>query len=217
MRGYPRAREYLRVASFFEMARSASVLMLLGLLNAVSGGARTVTLSNLARPVDQNGEQILTGEASVVEWRGQYYFYFNNWGACPGVDCCGSAAGCASCCFDDYAHYLPGCSNNTNGSNPYGLFHTVQVYRTNFSAWENLGVALPLSSRKPGIEFRPCVVYNENTRQFVMWYEDRGAEEIGYAIATSPTPQGPFKTTHINVTMPGMSQPRGRFVIEGFA
>jgi beta-xylosidase len=180
---------------------SRSVLTL-GLLNAVS--ARSVTLSNLALPVDLQGEQVITGEASVLLHRGFYYFYFNNWGSCPGVDCCSSTTGCASCCFDDYAHYLPGCADKNNGSSPYGLYHTVQVYRTHdLAQWENLGTALPLTSRKPGIEFRPCVVYNAKADEFVMWYEDRGTGETGYSVATSPTPQGPFRTSHINVTLPG--------------
>ena len=34
-------------------------------------------------------------------------------------------------------------------------------------------------------------------------YEDRGAGLSGYQVATSPTPQGPFTTTHTNVKMPG--------------
>jgi len=88
--------------------------------------------------------------------------------------------------------------------NPYLTDHTVQAYKTtDFSHWENLGTALALANRKPGVEFRPSVVYNPSTKLFVMWYEDRGPGEEGYAVAVSPTPQGPFKTTHVNVTMPG--------------
>lgn len=38
-----------------------------------------------------------------------------------------------------------------------------------------------------------------------MWYEDRpvGSQGQGYAIATSPTPGGPFVTLRTNVTLPG--------------
>ena len=89
-------------------------------------------------------------------------------------------------------------------SNPYLTNHTISAYKTvDFKNWEYLGVALPLQSRQPGIEFRPCVVYNAVTKLFVMWYEDRGAGEEGYAVATSTTPSGPFTTTHTNVIMPG--------------
>ena len=89
-------------------------------------------------------------------------------------------------------------------SDPYGENHVVQAYATSdFTAWQNLGVALPLSARHAGIEFRPSVVFNEKTNLFVMWYEDRGIGETGYAVAVSKTPGGPFRTTHTNVTMPG--------------
>ena len=89
-------------------------------------------------------------------------------------------------------------------SNPYLGGHTVQAYKTaDFLTWENLGVALPLDARLPGIEFRPCVVFNKATGLFVMWYEDRGNDEEGYAVAVSATPSGPFRTVHVNVTMPG--------------
>ena len=53
---------------------------------------------------------------------------------------------------------------------------------------------------------RPCVVYNPKSKLFVMWYEDRGAAESGYAVATSATPEGPFTPSKANITMPG----RGR-------
>ena len=92
-------------------------------------------------------------------------------------------------------------------SNPYGPNHTVVGYRTaDLVHWEYTGVALPMRARSAGIEFRPCVVYNARTRLFVMWYEDRGPGEAGYAVATSPTPAGPFQTARTNVVMPG----RGR-------
>ena len=39
---------------------------------------------------------------------GSYYFYFNNWGSCPGVDCCADKAGCATCCFNNFPNYTKG-------------------------------------------------------------------------------------------------------------
>ncbi len=55
----------------------------------------TATLSNVALPRDQNGELIVTGEASAMQHGGYWWFYFNDWGSCPGVDCCSSSGGCA--------------------------------------------------------------------------------------------------------------------------
>lgn len=159
---------------------------------------RTVNLSNIKLPHDQNDERIITGEASALFHDGTYFFYFNNWGSCPGVDCCNSSGGCASCCFDHPPYPIQPCSN------PYGQNHSVQVYSTkDFVNWTNLGVALPISQRQAGVEFRPCVVYNKLTRRFLLWYEDRGAGEMGYAVAQSEKPEGPFHTTHVNVSMPG--------------
>jgi hypothetical protein len=65
--------------------------------------AATVKLSNVALPLDQNGEKLITGEADVVKHGDTFFLYFNNWGPCPGVDCCKSAAGCATCCFKECA------------------------------------------------------------------------------------------------------------------
>jgi hypothetical protein len=78
------------------------------------------------------------------------------------------------------------------------------VYSTpDFGTWKYLGVALPLTARKVGIEFRPQVVYNALSKTFVMWYEDRWTGQNGYAIATSNTPQGPFKTVSDTVKVSG--------------
>lgn len=154
------------------------------------------TLSNIALPLDQNGQKLIAGEASVMVHGDEYWFYFNDWGSCPGVDCCDTSGGCASCCFKNPPHPIDACQS------PYGYNHTIQAYVTrDFSSWENKGQALPRSKRPPGIEFRPAVVYNAKTQLFVMWYEDRPAS--GYFVATSSTPAGPFETVAINVTMPG--------------
>ena len=100
---------------------------------------KTATLSNVLLPTDQYGAPLITGEASVMAHGGEFWFYFNDWGSCPGVDCCAAEAGCASCCFDSPPEPLRPCQN------PYGLNHTVQSYRTSdFVTWENMGVALSL-------------------------------------------------------------------------
>ncbi len=70
-----------------------------GALAPLGSEAATVKLSNVALPTDQNGEKLITGEADVLKHGDTYYLYFNNWGPCPGVDCCKTSAGCATCCF----------------------------------------------------------------------------------------------------------------------
>ena len=74
-------------------------------------GARIVSLSNVVLPRDQNGNQLLTGEASAMKFGEYYFFYFNDWGSCPGVDCCKSSGGCASCCFNNPPYPIKSCQN----------------------------------------------------------------------------------------------------------
>ena len=42
--------------------------------------ATTVSLSNTKLPLDQHGNEIITGEAGCLEHNGTFYFYFNDWG-----------------------------------------------------------------------------------------------------------------------------------------
>jgi hypothetical protein len=47
----------------------------------------------------------------------------------------------------------------------YGTNHTVVVYKTDLKTWENKGVALSPHARISGTEFRPCVIYNAQTKK----------------------------------------------------
>ena len=48
------------------------------------------------------------------------------------------------------------------------------VYATeDLQSWRLAGRALVAAGRPAGIEFRPHVVYNARTAQYVMWFEDR--------------------------------------------
>ena len=166
---------------------------------SLASSARDVTLSNVRLPVDSDGNLMLTGEMSVVRHNSTWYVYVNNWGGCKGIDCCPSAQGCASCCMQSEGD---GCVYTNN--------HSVVVYATkDLIQWNYLGVALPRSSRINGIVFRPCVVFNEKTHRFVMWYEDRHAGQLGYAVAISATPQGPFTTISNSTKMHGKGRPDG--------
>lgn len=159
----------------------------------------TATLSNTQLPVDNRGLPLLTGEATVLadpSGNGTYWFYFNNWGGCAGIDCCTSGS-CASCCFNPP-------TPTYNDTCVYTGNHSVVVYSTaDFTTWMYQGEALPLAARLPGIEFRPQVVYNKLTKLFVMWYEDRWNGQDGYAVATSATAAGPFVTLNNSVKMSG--------------
>jgi hypothetical protein len=113
------------------------------------GRAKQVTVSNTALPLDTSGNLLLTGELSALRYNGTYYVYSNNWGGCPGIDCCPTSGGCSSCCFTGPPFTDP-CVYTNN--------HSVVVYQTDdFSTWNYLGVALSVQARKPGTEFRPQV------------------------------------------------------------
>ena len=171
------------MAPCYDMLLPCAVLFLaLRLCTVVQAARKEVTLSNVDLPKDTVGNLLLTGEASVLNMNEKYYFYFNDWGSCPGVNCCDTPSGCASCCF-----------KGTNGSCVYTDNHNIVVYETtDFENWKFGGIALNVSNREPGIMFRPHVVYNKKTERYIMWYEDRHPGQAGYAIAASKTPTDPF-------------------------
>lgn len=154
-----------------------------------------VVLSNVELPLDQEGRPVITGETSVATVNGTHYIYVNDWGTCQSIDCCASSGGCASCCFVPPTKQYPDPCVFATG-------HRVLVYATtDLRRWRLLGVALTPIDRPRGIEFRPHVIYNEYTRKFVMWYEDRPPprpghkfDSKGYDIATATSPAGPFET-----------------------
>lgn len=143
------------------MKSSFFVLLLSFLILTSSVSCRTVTLSNTQLPTDTNGDLLLTGEATVLAYNKTYYVYFNNWGGCPGLNCC-EMGNCATCCFNPpTARFNDTCVYTNN--------HSVVVYQTDdFSSWNYLGIALPLSARIVGIEFRPQVIFSPSLNQFVM-------------------------------------------------
>ena len=109
---------------------------------------KVVTLSNTQLPVDDNGDLLLTGEMSVLSDNLGWVIYTNNWGGCPGVDCCNAVgwSGCSTCCFTKPPLSDP-CVYTDN--------HTVVAYRTNdWATFAPLGAVLPPSARHPGVEFR---------------------------------------------------------------
>jgi len=180
--------------------RAAALALALALAVTLAA-ARTVSLSNTALPLDTAGNLLVTGELTVVATgEGKYAVYTNDWGGCPGVDCCTAAGspGCAACCF-------------AGPSDPcvYTANHSVRAYATaDFATYEPLGVVLAPGARRAGVEFRPQVVFCAPIARYVMWYEDRwtNATNRGYAVAWASAPGGPFTTVAASVELGG----RGR-------
>ena len=164
-----------------------------GRRRSAPGASGPVTLSNTRLPRDQFNNTLITGEADILVHPsdGHYYFYFNNWGNCSGVDCCSTEVGCRDCCYFVGEPGFPTatCVETNN--------HSVVVYRTlDFATWQFLGEALPAAARPdPQIEYRPHVVWNTKTELFVMWYNRysmRDDVHFKYGVAVSKTAAGPF-------------------------
>lgn len=171
------------------MPRSPAVLILqlVALSHQAWGGEASVVLSNVELPKDTTGANILTGEASVMQHKGTYYFYFNNWGDCPGVDCC--EHGCWTCCFSGHDD----CTFFFN--------HTIVAYKSkDLVSFEPMGVVFApgeFSETNNVTVFRPQVLYNAATDKFVMWYKVKAPKpyEPGhwYGVAAADSPSGPFR------------------------
>jgi hypothetical protein len=168
------------------------VLVMLCPVSVVSRESLTV-LSNLVLPKDTTGRALITGEADVLAYNGSYYFYFNNWGDCAGVDCCDTKrGGCESCCMS----HTTDCTYFDN--------HTVVAYRSDdLKSFTPLGVVFNAGrfDALRGVSmFRPHVLYNHATRKFVMWYKasciacnGTGTPNEGwYGVATADSLAGPF-------------------------
>ena len=181
--------------------------------------AGAVTLSNEAGILASNGRPVIAGEANNLCHEGTWYLYFNNWGTCPGVDCCGTdvpgwGKGCASCCYKTPPHpYIAGCASPLNGSSPYGIYHQIHAYKTtDWKRFDDLGVVLSVADRQLGTIFRPHVIFNKKNGNFLMWYGSQSSNAsdgnkpegpFGYNVALSASPAGPFKEQHVDVPVAG--------------
>jgi beta-xylosidase len=106
--------------------------------------------------------------------------------------------------FFDGRFYLYGTAFGTN-ENGLALNCPFRVYSSpDLERWTYEGELL--KERPDGIYFRPCVVFNPHTHQYVLWYNWFAKLWNGQtAAATSDTPVGPFKIANPNVqlTHPG--------------
>ena len=98
-------------------ASAALAAALLACTAPAAVSAKKVTLSNTALPLDTNGNPLITGEATMLQSPvdGSFYAFMNDWGGCPGIDCCDGSHGCAYCCFQ-FAPYTDPCVYTTNHS-----------------------------------------------------------------------------------------------------
>lgn len=104
-------------------------------------------------------------------------------------------------CFDG-AFYWYGTSYKGNSTGKFGpegaaLQNPFHVYRsTNLVDWEFLGECLKFRNTgfgSGGTSHRPCVIYNDKTKKYVMWFfHFIKFPDIMLTVATSDHPAGPF-------------------------
>jgi beta-xylosidase len=100
--------------------------------------------------------------------------------------------------------YLYGTAYGTNDG--FGVNNRFRVYSSpDLEHWTLGG---DLLKRKPdGICFRPCVVFNPHTHQYVLWFnwypQPWSAQGSHEGIAVSDTPEGPFKMVNDRINVLG--------------
>jgi hypothetical protein len=118
--------------------------------------------------------------------------------------------------YGNYSEHNPPCNGKEGQGNATGFRsdHNISVWSSadlSSGSWRlETREALPIVNRPLGIYFRPKVVFNKRSRQYVLWVnymEYPAPYQFGYYLtATSATPEGPFKIANGNVSM---TQPPG--------
>jgi hypothetical protein len=129
---------------------------------------------------DTDGQAINAHGGGVLYHQGTYYWYGE---------------------FKTGKTYLPNCNKSWGGTR-VDLAGVSCYSSTNLSDWKNEGLVLAAMSNSPGHDLhpsrtleRPKVVYNRNTRRFVMWMhiDSPSYGEARSGVAVSDRPTGPFQ------------------------
>ncbi|CAF4037472.1 unnamed protein product [Rotaria sp. Silwood2] len=152
-----------------------------------------VTINNLRPRLDINGVIMDTHDGSIQQFKKNslYYMHAMQYGLCeepPKYGCDG--AGMSSKCGFQMNHNITIWSspNLTSGS------------------WSYVGNAITVADRPAGVVFRPHLVYNPNTKLYVLiWNYMRWNLPSLYAVTIAETPSGPFRLVNpsLNVSRGG--------------
>lgn len=101
-----------------------------------------------------------------------------------------------------------GCATVQVGACGFQLNHTVNLaISTDLENWSFVGSVMAMEDRPNGIMFSPWVARSASTGLYVLWYNllpvvdgSGDFDAAFYAVATSPSPFGPFVTVNANVT-----------------
>ena len=160
-------------------------------------------ISNLTPRRDVDGNLMDAHDGAVIQWQpgGSYYYYSMGYRNCteskgvlPPVDCPGLYKPFGGCGFRED--------------------HAVNVYSSSdLVNWKLEGDALPVGSRPNGIYFRPKVIFNKQSGEYVLWINFlpvaatplKAYPNATYVVATSKSPTGPFEVVneHASIAVSG--------------
>eukprot|EP00929_Paragymnodinium_shiwhaense_P102879 TRINITY_DN66109_c0_g1_i1.p1 TRINITY_DN66109_c0_g1~~TRINITY_DN66109_c0_g1_i1.p1 ORF type:complete len:449 (-),score=17.94 TRINITY_DN66109_c0_g1_i1:72-1418(-) len=220
----------------------------IGTVNPIS--AKTVTISNIKPRLDVTGQLMDVHDGNIVRFEAamgqpyvveavkesqsgleteadamtgsarRYYWYGMGYTNCslekgilPPRDCPGIYDKFGS--LDAHAKQGPGRCG-------FRVDHKINIYSSDdLSSWRYEGEALPLDSRPEGIYYRPKVIYNALTSEYVLWVNVlrppakdsmwpwdtplNAYRDAGFLVAVSRSPVGPFQvvTEQANVSVRG--------------
>ena len=182
--------DFIMVRRLLLLILSTTVLLSVSYSGVVSpsGGEKGVTISNVIPRRDVHGELMDVHDGNVLRIDGTFYWFGMGYGNCtmkrgiiPPVDCPGI-----------YTKF-GGCGFQTN--------HSVNLYASkNLVDWTFIADVLPQASRPYGIYFRPKVIFNKLTGQYVLWinYLPEASSPLSaypkanYLRFVSKEPSGPY-------------------------
>eukprot|EP00048_Salpingoeca_helianthica_P016498 m.232632 g.232632 ORF g.232632 m.232632 type:complete len:352 (+) comp18801_c0_seq1:403-1458(+) len=172
----------------FSLVRLFSLLLLAGALPARVEGGKSIVSNVIPRTDFQTGKILDIHDGNTLRVGDTFFWYGAGYGECTEM-----ATGCASAAL---------------GSCGFNLNHTVNVATsTDLVHWKLIGNALPLANRPEGILFSPWVARSKATGLYVLWYNvlpvhggQGDFDDAYYAVATSASPTGPFRTVRTNVS-----------------
>lgn len=121
-----------------------------------------------------------TGYVPLDDWRDQQGILIEAHGGCILND---TANGHGFLWYGDFCNVAQ--QNGPNMNNSIGVW-CYQSY--DLMNWTNLGEVLPIPT-SASFEYRPKVIFNQTTRQYVLWqYLSTGAANYGWGVATATNP-----------------------------
>ena len=165
--------------------RPAFQVLCLALCAGLGGGA-PVTISNVLPRRDAAGALMDLHDGTILLINSTYFYWGMSYGLCNITK-----SGC------DGLWYPPHCGYRTN--------HNLSLYTSpDLVHWTFALDALPMAARPPAVYYRPQVVHNAATGQYVLWinsvpfWPGNGSSQdpnyfgASYLVATSPSPLAPF-------------------------